>query len=509
MAELVGYARLVEQFQLKVPALRSVSQIATAVHGRRTRHDGQRDIQEFQPSYRPDDSLEGDLQFALRYEGLNLTVLALLFDKQDEEIIRQLVTRQLQSALSRRIGYLYEWLTGKELNIAPSLVSPKSAYVPVLDESLQFGMDSTKSPRDAKYRVINNLPGTSAYCPLVYRTSYLDSMVGKGLEVRAREKLARYDAGLLRRAGEYLYLKETHSSFEVERERPSADRAKRFADLLRLAELGEPLSEDRFVELQNSVVDERFREASYRLEQNWIGDHGYGNTPRVEFVPPRPEDVYPLMEGLIALSERLRADPKLMDPVIAATSISFGFVFIHPFIDGNGRLHRYLIHEQLSTADFTPKGIILPVSAVILANLEKYADALKAFSKPLNAITSYDPMIPKVPAKGNDAVFFRYFDATEQASFLYHALYRTVEHDLDQEITYLLGYDLAKKALNELLDWPPHSMDTFIRVVHENNDRLSVNKRKSHFLWMKDEEVARAERIVAASFAEAAHTAAR
>lgn len=117
--------------------------------------------------------------------------------------------------------------------------------------------------------------------------------------------------------------------------------------------------------------------------------------------------------------------------------------------------------------------------------------------------------MPSVPAKGNDAVFFRYFDATEQASFLYHALERTVEHDLDQEITYLLGYDLANNALNELLDWPAHSLETFIRVVHENHDRLSINKRKSHFLWMKDEEVARAEQIVAESFSKAAETADR
>jgi hypothetical protein len=487
-----------------MPVLGSVSQIATAVHGRRTRHDGQREIQEFQPSYRPDPSLEGDLQFALRYEGLNLTVLALLFEKTGGEPIRQLIILQPQLAFSRRIGYLYEWITGKELEIAPLLVSTKYAYVPVLDESLQFGMDPAKSPRDGKYRVIDNLPGSPAFCPLVRRTSYLESMAGKGLKDRAREKLAKYDPGLLRRAAEYLYLKETHSSFEVEREHPSPDRARRFADLLRRAESGEPLSEDRFMELQNAVVDERFREASYRLEQNWIGDHGYGNTPRVEFVPPRPEDVYPLMEGLVSLSERLRVDPTLMDPVVAATSISFGFVFIHPFIDGNGRLHRYLIHEQLSVAGFTPKGIILPVSAVILANLQKYADALKAFSKPLNAITSYDPTVPKAPAKGNDAVFFRYFDATDQAGFLYHALEHTVEHDLDQEITYLLGYDRAKKALNELLDWPPHSLDTFIRVVHQNQDRLSSNKRKSHFLWMKDEEIARAEQVVAESFRAAA-----
>jgi hypothetical protein len=504
MAELVGYTRLMARYQLQLPAPPIASQITTAVHGRRTRHDGIQEILEFQPSYRPDDTLAGDLQFALRYEGLNLTVLAGLFAKLGGERIRELVTVQFQSAFSRRIGYLYEWLMGQGIDIAPLEVSPKSSYVAVLDASLQFGMDLAKSPRDAKYRVIDNLPGNPAFCPLVRRTNYLETMVGKNLKDRTREKLGQYDAGLLRRAAEYLYLKETHSSFEVEHQRPSPDRARRFAELLRQAESGEPLNEDRFIELQNAVVDERFREASYRTEQNWIGDHGFGNTPRVEFVPPRPDDVRALMGGLVALSERLRAAPAAIDSVIAAASISFGFVFIHPFIDGNGRLHRYLIHEQLSAAGFTPKGIILPVSAVILAHIEKYSDALKAFSRPLNAITSYDPLVPKAPAQGNEAVYYRYFDATEQASFLYHALEHTVEHDLEQEITYLLGHDLAKKALNAVLDWPPHSLDTFIHVVHQNNDRLSINKRKSHFHWMRDEEISRAEQTVAESFREAA-----
>jgi len=255
-------------------------------------------------------------------------------------------------------------------------------------------------------------------------------MVSKELKQRTLARLARYPADLLRRAAAFLYLKETHSSFEVEREKPSPDRARRFADLLREAESDKPLSEQRLVELQNAVVDQRFVEASYRQQQNWIGDDpGYGK--RIAFVPPRPEDVRPLMEALVALSERVRRSPESIEPVVAAAAVSFGFVFIHPFMDGNGRLHRYLIHETLSTAGFAPKEIVLPVSAVILANMEKYVSALEAFSKPLRDRTSCNPDVPAAPATGNDAIHFRYFDATEQAGFLFDALERAVEHDLD------------------------------------------------------------------------------
>lgn len=498
--EIVGYARLVARYQLAALPLKVISKISTSVRGRRSVALGEQRIEEFQTSYRPEDSLIGDLQFALRYEGLKLEILSLLFDVAGGGEIRALNEAQPQSVFARRLGYLYEWLTGKEIEFGPGMgVSTKSTFVPVLDESMQFGLSAAASTRSAKYRVIDNLPGNPRFCPLVTKTPYLMEMVGKGLKQRTQDTLSKYDPELLRRAASFLYLKETHSSFEVERERPSPDKARRFADLLRQAQLGEPLSEDRFVELQNAVVDQRFREASYRNEQNWIGED-YGYRRQVEFVPPRPEDVRSLMDGLVAISERLRKTPEAIDPVIAASALSFGFVFIHPFMDGNGRLHRYLIHESLSVAGFTPKGIVLPVSAVIVASLDRYKGALEAFSRPVNGRTTYNPDVPKAPATGNDAMYFRYFDATEQASFLFHALERTVEHDLDAEISYLRGFDQAKRALNELTDWPAHSLDVFIQVVHQNNNKLSLNKRKSHFEWMRDDEISRFEQIVAQSF---------
>jgi hypothetical protein len=189
------------------------------------------------------------------------------------------------------------------------------------------------------------------------------------------------------------------------------------------------------------------------------------------------------------------------DPVNYAAIIAFGFVFNHPFMDGNGRIHRYLIHEVLANAGFTPRGIVLPVSAVILANLDEYVAVLESFSRPLRQRTEYLPDVPDTPATGNDAVFFKYFDATEQAEFLYKALERTVEEDLQQEIDFLLGFDGACQELNQLLDWPNHSLDLFVRVVHQNNDTLSKTKKQSHFSWMTDPEVSEAEAIVAQAFA--------
>ena len=494
--ELVGYDRLIQTYHLPARPLARFAVIDSSVRGRQTTNTGDLELMRFETRYRPADTLAGDLQFALRYEGINLEVLALLFAGAGRAELEAWLAAQPESGFARRAGYLYEWLTGNELT---ATARPKAAYVPTLDEKLQFGFAA--GTRNAKFRVIDNLPGNRQFCPLVRKTDFLQAMARKDLKRRTQETLARYDPALLRRAATFLYLKETHSSFEVEREKPSPDRARRFADLLREGESGNPLSESRLTELQNAIVDSRFHEFSYRRQQNWIGkDLGYRK--KVDFVPARPEDVPDLMNGLARFSETLRAKPESMDPVVAAASLSFGFVFIHPFMDGNGRLHRYLIHEVLSSSGFTPKGIVLPVSAVILANLDRYVHALERFSNPLLARTTYDPDVPKTPATGNDALYFRFFDATEQASFLYWALDRTVEHDLEEEIAFLLGFDAARARLGGLLDWPAHSLDLFIRLVHQNGGTLSRTKRDSFFNWMTNEEVKRCEAVVGEAFGD-------
>jgi hypothetical protein len=494
--EPVGYARLVADYELDTLPLARSAVLDTAIKGRKVTPQGGAQLERFEPRYRPKATLVGHLQFALRYEGIDLAILAPLFAKAGRAELQQWLIDQPESAAARRAGYLYEWLTGKELVVK---VPRRAAYVPLVDHELQFCVSTGR--KDTQFRVIDNLIGNRRFCPLVRKTTFLERLIAKDLKSRTRATLAKYDGELLRRAAAFLYLKETQSSFEVERESPSPDKAQRFADLLREAEGGKPLSEERFAELQRAVVDARFHEFTYRRRQNWIGqDLGYRK--KVDFVPARPEDVADLMQGLIELAERFRDQPASVDPVVAAAVISFGFVFIHPFMDGNGRLHRYLVHEILSSAGFTPKGIVLPVSAVILANLSEYVNALERFSSPVHRRTTFNPDAPDVPATGNDAVYFRYFDATEQASFLYWALERTVEHDLEDEIRFLLGFDLARTRLNAILDWPGQSVDLFIRIVRQNNGRLSKAKRASQFEWMTDSEVARCEAVVAEAFAE-------
>ncbi|GAB3282717.1 Fic family protein [Parahaliea aestuarii] len=441
MREKAGYSWLIEQYQLPVIGLWQHCYIDSATKGRQSQDLGEHQLQLFAPNYQPEPEASAHLQFALRYEGLNLQALSLLFDQLSPDVLCDWILQNPTSTYARRGCFLYEWITGRRLPIDDP-VPPKAKYVDIVDQKQEF--TSGTGERVPRFRVSNNLPGTRAFCPMVRKTDNLKAMVNKDLRQRTREALARYDQDLLRRAAAFLYLKETQTSFEVERERPSPDRAQRFADLLRQADTGEPLTEDRLLELQNAIIDPRFHEFCWRHQQNWVGED-LGYRQRVEFVPARPEDLQDLMQGLLdtAAKARLAANAAglendkaglTFDPVVYAAVIAFGFVFIHPFMDGNGRIHRYLIHEVLANAGFTPKGIVLPVSAVILAKLNEYVAVLQAFSSPLRERTQYAPATPDLPATGNDAVYFRFFDATVQAEFLYRALERTVEEDLQQEI---------------------------------------------------------------------------
>jgi hypothetical protein len=482
----VGYAQFVTS-GLEVAPLAQVARIDSRTRHREAKLEGHTEVLTFNAEYAPEESFSGGLQFALRYEGVNLQVLDALFEHCGPKPLEEWLKRAPTSAYARRAGFLFEWLTQTSLEVPP--LSKKFNWVPVLDEELQFGLGETQD-LDHKFRVRNNLPGSRDFCPLVRKSPAIRALLGKDLKARIGQILAKYPPDLLRRAAQYLYLKETRSTYEVERESPSASRTQRFLDLLKTAPAGEPLTQESFVRAQNSILERRFHEFAYRSVQNWLGGHSrYRDT--VDFVPPRPEDVVGLMQGLCAMSARGRASANAgadVDPVVHAAVLAFGFVFIHPFIDGNGRLHRYLIHEELSTLGFTPKGTVLPVSAFILSNLDLYSAVLERFSKPLMARTDFTPPPPVVPAIGNDPRFFRFFDATAQALFLYRALERTVEHDLEEEIHYLVGVERARARLKGEIDWPAQSLDLFINVVQQNNGTLSKTKRDRHFPWLTDEE---------------------
>ncbi|MGH8932746.1 MAG: Fic family protein [Egibacteraceae bacterium] len=108
-----------------------------------------------------------------------------------------------------------------------------------------------------------------------------------------------------------------------------------------------------------------------RQEQNWIGGSGY-NPCSAAFVPPPAEDVGPLLDDLCAFCN----DDGL--PSVAQAAIAHAqFETIHPFVDGNGRTGRALIHVVLRRRGLTPRALP-PVSLVLATWSQAYIDGLAA-----------------------------------------------------------------------------------------------------------------------------------
>ena len=108
-----------------------------------------------------------------------------------------------------------------------------------------------------------------------------------------------------------------------------------------------------------------------RTEQNWIGGSGY-NPCSAAFVPPPPEEVHRLLDDLV----RFCNDDTL--PALAQAAVAHAqFETIHPFVDGNGRTGRVLLHLVLRRRGLAPR-VLPPVSLVLATWARDYVAGLTA-----------------------------------------------------------------------------------------------------------------------------------
>ena len=203
-----------------------------------------------------------------------------------------------------------------------------------------------------------------------------------------------------------------------------------------------------------------------------------------------------MMQGMIDSLEKMVNSHN--HPVIIAASIAFGFVFIHPFEDGNGRLHRFLMHYIFARMGFVPKGAIFPISAVMLKDRNAYDAILESFSKPLlNLIRNYElNKQGEMTVKDETAPHYRYIDFTKFAEYLFECVNTTIFTDFKKELNYIVNYDKAKKSLQEIVDMPDKKLNLFIQFVLQNRGTLSIKKRESHFPLLTDEEIKRMEEVI-------------
>ena len=484
-----GYAALVDRYDLDgIPNWHKSMVTTSGIH----RIDLRAGIIEeiYPPKYWPGDTLGGHLEFALKYDGTNPAILAGVFQKAAEAEFLQYVRSKPTGKYTRRLWFFYELLTGRKLPIDDL---KQGNYVDLLEPTEYYTVTPPRQIR--RQRVNDNLLGDIRFCPMVRRTETLRNFEAADLPNQCRQVVSGYSPEVLKRALGYLYTKETKSSFEIEHIKPSSTRTERFVMLLRMAEQDDFFRKPQLIDLQNRIVDARFRDSDYRSNQAYIGETVAWQKERIHFVCPKPKDLPDLMEGLTATHDRIRQGG--VPPVIHAAVIAYGFVFIHPFEDGNGRIHRFLIHNILARRSFTPQGVMFPISASMLKNPADYDASLEAFSRPLMPLVEYTlDEDGRMIVHNETAVWYRYIDMTSQAEALYRFIKQTIDTELAGELAFIANYDQTKKAVQAIVDMPDRQIDLFIRLCLQNNGRLSAKKRASQFHFLSDEEITRMEQAV-------------
>ena len=176
------------------------------------------------------------------------------------------------------------------------------------------------------------------------------------------------------------------------------------------------------------------------------------------------------------------------------TLSALGFVFIHPFVDGNGRIHRYIIHHLLAKKKFSQQGLIFPVSASILDHIDDYRNVLESYSHPLlGHIEWKETLDHNVQVLNETLDYYRFFDATKQAEFLYDCVNDTIDTIIPQEIKYLTAYDAFKKLLDDEFEMPDKMVAQLVRFLEQNNGQLSKRARENEFSNLQPEEVSEIE----------------
>jgi len=178
---------------------------------------------------------------------------------------------------------------------------------------------------------------------------------------------------------------------------------------------GVDITEELLLELHHRLL-QRIRLDEYggrfREEQNWIGGSDY-NPCSATYVPPPPELVGDIIADLCAFCN----DDSL--PIIAQAAIAHAqFETIHPFVDGNGRTGRALIHMVFRRRGLAER-VLLPVSLVLATMARSYIDGLtvyRHFGSPVSrqALDGLNTWVSRFAGAGMHSIHARCHNAEDQ-----------------------------------------------------------------------------------------------
>lgn len=480
----IGGAWLARRYGLDLAApLAVVSGIAK----RRTtlERDGLR-FETYQEAQRPAADLRGHVTFHLKHEIPHLELLARLFGRINPQELADWVEKEPSGQYARRAGFLFEWLIGQELALH---VEPAGPAIDALDSNKLVTATAGLGKLNRRWRVRDNMPGTRFFCPMVRKTPPLNQAVALDIPGMLRELEEEFGDELLMKAAVWMTLRESRSSFKIEGEADKADRIRLFADLIaRRTGTGPlPLDHDALAQMQSEILGRRTTLKNFGIRQSpvFVGEMvRFGEV--VHFVAPPVDDLVPMLDGVKTFLERTQGQSGMMRSAVAA----FGFVYIHPMADGNGRVHRFLINDVLRRDGLIQDPMIIPVSSMIsrdAAERRSYDRILDSVSAPLMRLvrdqyrfaderTLYpDGVVSNFVFTGEDMArpTWRFPDLSAHVIYLSQVMEQTIKTDMRDESQYLRAHGRARLAIKDIVEMPDVQIDRLIRSIEANGNQLS------------------------------------
>ncbi|WP_028635084.1 Fic family protein [Pseudomonas parafulva] len=468
-----------------------------------SRDTGNQIEHQYPPHYRPTDDFAGHFEFGLKYEEVHLEFFARLFAVVGPKPIEAWCTSAPFGQYARRTGFLYEWLTGQPLDV-PDVTNGGYVDAVAADKYLT----RTKPARVRRWRINNNLPGTPVFCPVVRRTQAVQEVLQFDLAAALGDLDRAYGADILQRTASWLTFKESRASFLIEKEADQASRIQRFAHVIaqHCGHIQDPLSDESLHTLQAGILGHDAFGLGLRRSPVFVGQATMRENI-VHYIAPHFDDLGPMLAGLDGFEQATRGRESLA----RAAVLAFGFVYIHPMRDGNGRIHRFLINDTLVRDKAIPDGVILPVSATITNSAEfrsGYDRTLETFSRPFmrRYATSYRFGELKNHEDGtpsnfifddyDDAKFaWRYPDLTEHVVYTTRLVAHTVREEMAEEAKALIVFQCALERLKDVVEVPDQDAHRIIRSIKENGWHIS-GKLKKQYPQLEDQH--RADRILEA-----------
>lgn len=482
---LVGFKALESRHQVRlVQPLRVESTIGTV---RTTKESQDRIEKQYPASYRPEDDFAGHFEFGLKYEEVHLEFFARLFEAVGSGPIKAWCEQEPFGQYARRAGFFYEWLTGQSVGV-PDLGN--GGYIDAISQDTY--LTRTAPIRNRRWRVNDNLPGSLAFCPVIRRTPVVHEVLAFD-PAKALAKLdEQFGPELLLRSASWLTLKESRASFLIEHEADQTDRIRRFAHVIaeHCGRIPDPLSVSSLQTLQVGILGETAWRLGLRRSPVFVGQSTIRDEI-VHYVGPQYDDVPEMLDGLKEFEVATRG----AEAMARAGALAFGFVYIHPMRDGNGRIHRFLINDTLLRDGAIPTGVILPVSASITNSTEYrfgYDRTLEVFSRPFmqRYATAYHfGTTTAEDGTSTDFVFdayadarfaWRYPDLTEHVVYTARVVAHTIQTEMATEARLLLRFQIAQERIKEIVEMPSADANRIIRSIKENGWRISGKLLKDY-----------------------------